>query len=194
MENKSFSFELEHYEEIKKFLQNRSLLKVLSNFLCFVVPDSGAVIDSRNIYRISRENSRVTVHCKINENGKHSHEKYFFDNEIFFELFLLFFEHEIFRRKVLKFIRAIQDSLKIKNELGKIFEELILFNSSKINSVKDQDFDKAAFFRDAEQTALEKIEKQLKWLFGDSFEEIIDYLLLSPNNLIDILEKEIKIA
>jgi hypothetical protein len=195
MESKPFSFQLEHYEGIKIFLQNRSVSKVLSNSLCFVIAGSGIVIYSHSIYCISRKNNCVSVYCKINdENGKSIVRKYFFGNEIFFEIFLLFFEHEIFRKQILKIIGVIQDCLKSKNELGKIFEELMLFNKSKIDSIKKQDFEKAASFRDDEQKAIEKTRQQLKELFGGGFEEIIDYLLLSPNNLIDILEKETEIS
>jgi hypothetical protein len=175
------SFSLERYKEVRRILFYCSPTR----FLTFVISDNWELITSQSIYRFSKINGLVVAYYKIKGgNGKNIFGKFSSDNEDFFQLFLLFFENESFRRRILKIIEAN----KRKNKFLEIFEELNNFYSLKIKSIKKQDFEQAAISREDEQKSLDEMEKQLKELFGNNFKEVMDYIIYHLDDMINILK------
>lgn len=131
----------------------------------FFLKDNGAYL----YYKDKNINTDQTVHRKIGP-----------INRIYLEFYLLpLYKHAIFSNQVVMVIEIFSAILnKQECELKMLFEDFKILKTQKIQSVHNQDFSRAADYRDKEVEAADKIKVCLKELIPDQdLNEALKYFL-----------------
>jgi len=165
------------YSPPLKFLENQQ-------HFGFLMTIKGHVrkISFADIYRISEQKDGTYIHYKDKneKTGRIIYRRIGPIDKNFKEFFFQpLFEYKAFCQAVSKVVNSIKVVLKNpENELGKLFEDFKHNKIQKIVSVRIQDFQEAAIYRDKEKEAVEKIRNYLRELIpGDDLDEALNYIL-----------------
>ncbi len=196
MENLALFVLLFDPEDFKSLLRNCHPADLLDNpqrFKLIVETRRGVrKIYFQDIYRISEERGKVSVHYRIRnkDTGKASYYQIKDIDQVFLKFFFLpFLEHEIFCKKVAMIVGIICLGLKdSENRLGKAFESFKYFDSLKTECVKKQDFEEAVKYREKSIIAVDPIREYIKERLGHGYDEVMDYVLKNHGELMKISE------